>query len=213
MENLTLLTGKKFGRLTITEVLEPRKHRKCIVVCECGTKKEVFIGSLKQGLTKSCGCLLKEGTHKTHGMSNTRLGHILENIVQRCYNPKKNTYKDYGGRGIIICDEWLNDRGAFYKWAKENGYSDNLEIDRINNNGIYEPNNCRWVTRVANMNNRRNTLYVKINGRSKTVANIARENNMTQIFDKRIRRGWDVHKAIATPIRSYNHKKLTNATN
>ena len=123
----------------------------------CGTKFKASTGNIKNSHTKSCGChkkrVIKE-VNKTHGLRYTRLYSIWINIKRRTLNPKHKAYQDYGGRGITICEEWL-DMQNFYDWAMENGYSDELSIDRIDNDGNYCPENCRWTTSIIQSRNRR----------------------------------------------------------
>ena len=125
----------------------------------CGTEAKIVMAQVKRGHTKSCGCYgkqnAKNGTNKKHNLCNTRIYGIWKAIKGRVLNPKYKTYKYYGGRGITICDEWKNDFMSFYIWAMSNGYSDELSIDRIDNNGNYEPNNCRWTTRTIQNRNQR----------------------------------------------------------
>lgn len=153
------ISGQKFGRLTALHRLYNLKgHTKWLCVCECGNLAEVFITNLTSGDTNSCGCLQKESVVERftkHGKRYTRLYRILNGMKNRCYNKTVPQYPNYGGRGIKVCDEWLNDFEAFYTWSKDNGYSDNLSIDRIDVNGNYEPNNCRWVTQKQQMRNTR----------------------------------------------------------
>ena len=123
----------------------------------CGDEFRTQIFKVKSGHTKSCGCYKKRRmseTHKTHGLKNTRLYTIWGNIKARILNPKNERYNDYGGRGITICEEWL-DIHNFYNWAIQNGYSDELSIDRIDNDGNYEPSNCRWTTQTIQCRNQR----------------------------------------------------------
>ena len=159
------LSLQKFGRLTALYRLHNTKGKtKWLCVCECGNLTEVKYGNLVFGSTKSCGCLHKEGSHHTHNKSNTRLHRIWRNIKSRCYNSNKPDYKYYGGRGIKVCDEWLNDFMSFYKWAMYNGYKDNLTIDRINGDENYSPYNCRWVNMKQQSRNRPNIKKYNING-------------------------------------------------
>ena len=127
-----------------------RKYRFGIYKCGfCGEDFRTQINNVKNGNTKSCGCHTKK-----HGLKNTRLYNIWSLLKGRVLNPKHKHYNDYGGRGITICDEWL-DVQNFYNWAMSNGYSDELTIDRIDNDGNYEPNNCRWTTKTIQSRNTR----------------------------------------------------------
>ena len=155
------LTGQKFGKLT---ALEPDGYARTSIrwkcQCECGNFTSVGSSKLTSGHTRSCGCLVSEKRAKmnkeraTHNATNSRLYRIYYSMRTRCYNPNKKEYSRYGGRGIQVCEEWLNDFTAFQSWALENGYSDSLSIDRINNDGHYEPSNCRWATAKMQANNR-----------------------------------------------------------
>lgn len=155
------LSGQKFGRLT---AIEPagydRKRIKWKCVCECGNTTFVGSDKLINGHTKSCGCLLSDVLkqrnkgNSTHNSTNTRLYRIYYSMKTRCYNPKHKAFHRYGGRGITVCNQWLDDFSSFKEWAVNNGYSDDLSIDRINNDGNYEPSNCRWATAKMQANNR-----------------------------------------------------------
>lgn len=157
MSKLIDLTGKKFGRLTVIKrVPKPErvKGRNAFFLCycDCGNEKIISSLSLKRNVTNSCGCLKKELLSKRrskHKASYTRLYKIWNGMMARCLNSKVENYKYYGERNIEICKEWL-DYLTFAKWARENGYKDNLTIDRINNNGNYEPTNCQWITKSEN---------------------------------------------------------------
>lgn len=154
--------GEKYGMLEVIEQADTIKHPngntsicwKCR--CDCGNEITVIGSNLQSRHTTSCGCLKRLFPNATrHGESGTRLYHIWVNMRQRCNNPKNNNYKNYGGRGIEVCGEWEADFAIFGKWAIQNGYADNLTLDRIDNDGNYEPNNCRWTTRLIQRHNQR----------------------------------------------------------
>ena len=199
------LTGQKFGKLTAIKRTENAKdkHAQWICKCDCGNITIVQSSCLKRGHTKSCGCIRHEPpTNKTHGKSRTRLYTIWRAIIERCYNPQHKHYKNYGGRGIAICEEWLNDTQAFFKWAIESGYREDLTIDRIDANGNYEPSNCRWATRKEQANNRRGNHLVTYNGKIQTIAQLADEIGMdSNVLRARINNNWTIERAINTPIR------------
>ena len=162
------LTGQKFGRLSVVADTGKRRHSYVVWLCrcDCGNVTEVISDSLKRGNTKSCGCLHDElaaerikgvKTVPKHGLSHHRLFGIWSGMKTRCYNPNNKDFKDYGGRGITICAEWLADFQRFYDWAMKNGYQDSLTIDRKDVNGNYEPSNCKWATRAEQSRNQRRT--------------------------------------------------------
>lgn len=125
-------------------------------------------------------------------------------MLNRCNNPNVKSYKDYGERGIVVCQEW-NDFMSFYSWSINNGYAEDLTIDRIDNEGNYEPKNCRWTTKTVQSNNRRSNRIVCYKGKTDTVANLCRYFNLSHpVIRHRLSRGWDIEKAFGEPIREYN---------
>ena len=215
------LTGQVYGRLTVIkrvdDYISPSGDRKVQWLCKCKCGKEVIVtgNNLRKGNSKSCGCYNRELLTKinlTHNASNTRLYHIWICMKDRCYNPKNKKYKDYGGRGIIICDEWINDFEAFANWAYDNGYIENVSrgectIDRIDVNGNYCKQNCRWVNQKVQSNNKRNNHYITYNGETHTVTEW---NNILGykkgVLSRRIFSGWSIEDAFTKPVKS-NSKK------
>ena len=215
------LTGQVYGRLTVIkrvdDYISPSGSRKVQWLCKCKCGKEVIVtgNNLRKGNSKSCGCYNRELLAKinlTHNASNTRLYHIWICMKDRCYNPKNKKYKDYGGRGIAICDEWINDFEAFANWAYDNGYIENVSrgectIDRIDVNGNYCQQNCRWVNQKVQTNNKRNNHYITYNGETHTVTEW---NNILGykkgVLSRRIFSGWSIEDAFTKPVKS-NFKK------
>lgn len=177
------ITGQKFGKLTVLKLdhTEQRflKNKPTVknglmyfylCECECGNKIIVNKDNLIKNNTKSCGCLKHLSYHISHNQSKTRLYNIYIKMKARCLNANNPAYVNYGGRGIKICKEWQDNYINFYNWAMSNGYNENLTIDRINNNGDYEPSNCRWVDRKIQANNTRRNHFLTYNNKTHTLA-------------------------------------------
>ena len=176
------ITGQKFNRLTALRYVGMNKDKHALweCVCDCGNVVVVQGSNLRSGNTKSCGCYnidrIKERNHILkwkHGGRDTKLFHIWSGMKTRCYNPNAINYKDYGAKGITICDEWLKDFANFKEWALNNGYSPELTIDRIDYNGNYEPNNCRWCTTKEQNRNRSSNTLITYKGETHCIADWA----------------------------------------
>lgn len=170
------ITGKRFGRLTILKKAEKKNGKKLfwLCKCDCGLTKEIDGDPIRRGAVVSCGCYSRERTSirmsqisTTHGMSNTNIWWRWAGMRERCTNKKTNNYKNYGGRGIKVCDRWLTFEN-FYEDMKA-GYSAGLSLERIDNNGNYEPGNCRWATRKEQMRNYRRNRLITHKGETKTL--------------------------------------------
>lgn len=204
------LTGQKFGRLTVIERAgnDKRCNATWKCVCSCSQKTERIVPGvdLISGHTRSCGCLNSELItlrNLKHGKRGTRLYTIWASMKKRCYNPKDVSYKNYGGRGITVCDEWKNDFKAFYNWAIDNGYKDNLSIDRIYNEKSYFPSNCRFATRKEQNNNQRSNHLITYKGRTQNLKQWADELELNyDTLRHRINTyNWSIEKALNTPVK------------
>lgn len=193
--------GKRFGRLVVIRRTDKRYsdgqyYRE--VQCDCGNRKLVLISNLTSGHTTSCGCFATELITK-HGMGRTRTYRIWAGILERCNNPNKKAYPLYGGRGISVCDEWYDFRN-FY--ADMGECPDGLTIDRIDNDGNYEPSNCRWATYSQQANNRRSTVILEYNGKKMSLKEWSIELGISyKAIVHRYQRGWSVEKTLTTPVK------------
>jgi len=223
MRKLEIAKGTVFGRLTTIKETEPnitpggQSNRKFLCICTCGTKTKVFLTALRSGDTTSCGCYGREQQKLAmHAkVDPNKFRHYLKStwsfMTERCHNPEGLSYKNYGQRGIRVCKSWRIEKGDkglrnFVKWAEENGWYEgcNLQLDRIDTNGNYEPSNCRWVTCKVNQRNRRNNVIVKYKGESLVAAECVEKYAIpgisTRCFIDRIDLGWTVKKSLITPV-------------
>ncbi len=203
MEKCIDLIGQKFERLTVTNREKNNKSGQSMWLCrcDCGNERIVLGQNLRGGLTKSCGCYHAERVKEsktTHGLTKTRIHRIWANMKRRCLNKNDSAYKNYGGRGISVCEEWLNSFQTFHEWAMHNGYNDMLTIDRIEVNGNYEPLNCRWVSLKEQQNNRTNNHRITFNGRTLTLHQWSEELeiNYQKLFSRICYYHWSPEKAF-----------------
>ena len=189
------LTGRKFGKLTVLKRDEEKQTaRYWLCECECGKQISTITASLTNGRTKSCGCLRRK-PHK-HGEYKTRLYRIWGSMKGRCNDPKND---GYGGRGITVCEEW-KEYIPFRDWALSNGYQDNLSIDRIDVNGNYKPDNCRWVDDYIQANNTRKNVNITWNGETHSLSEWGRIKPNGLDYDtlrSRLRDGWSVEETFS----------------
>jgi hypothetical protein len=194
--------GEEFDRLTVKEIIPGKKYIMVRVVCKCGAERIVYKFTLLNGKSKSCGCLQKEAARRknlTHGMARSSEYKIWQQMKERCTNPNNNHFKDYGGRGITVCERWLK---------FENFYADmgprpapKHELDRYpNQKGNYEPGNVRWATRKQQMRNRRNNRLVEFQGETRCMVEWSEIKKIpADIIRCRIRLGWTVERALGSP--------------
>lgn len=214
------LTGMRFGRLLVESEADPitvfsggreRKYYRWTCVCICGNTRVVRSQELLSGKTVSCGCFAMESrstSHRTHGLSKTRLYRVYTGMKTRCYNEHDAHYRSYGGRGIRICDEWLRDFKSFYDWAMSNGYDPDAKtgacsIDRIDVDGDYSPENCRFITMDEQSYNKTDNHLINYKGEMVPISKVAKLEGISEktIFS-RIYRGQDPLKDIRKTRRS-----------
>ena len=205
-KNKQLEYGDVFGRLKVLSLHHIKKYTSpsginknieyYVCQCECGNKIITTKDRLKSKRTRSCGCLFKE-THTKHNIRHTRIYRIWCLMKGRCNSKSSNSYYNYGARGITICKEWEESPIAFYNWAMANGYRDDLSIDRIDNNGNYEPSNCKWSTKQEQNKNQRRTRFITYKGQKKCLADWAKEFGIDKhTLSYRLNRGWKIEKAL-----------------
>lgn len=202
------LKGLRFGRLLVLgrEGVSSQGSVKWRCLCDCGTKIVVDGRHLRGGTSQSCGCLARELTilrSTTHGLTKHRVYNIYRCMRARCYNINDRSYRYYGGRGIEICERWRNFPEGFIAFVEDMGLPpNNASLDRINNNGSYSPENCRWATPEEQANNKSNNINIEHDGMVMTAAQWKEEKGYkkTLIYD-RLRSGWSASEAVDTPVR------------
>lgn len=201
-------SGTKFGKLTVLNIdhkgTDRRYYYHCL--CDCGNECVVRSNALTTGNTKSCGCLIKDSRNKKHGLKNTRLYRIWSGMKNRCKDHNNPSFIRYGGKGVTICKEW-EDFIVFYDWSMNNGYSDNLSIDRIDVNGNYEPQNCRWATPKEQSDNKGCNIIIELNGKKQDLQQWCDELGFKRsTINTRVRMcGWSYEKALTTPVRKHKN--------
>ena len=193
--------NKRFGRLLIiAEAPKRGKKRYVLCQCDCGSRKEICLSNITSGKVASCKCLHKEiigAINKTHGMTHSREFHTWVGMKARCLNPENPSYKNYGGRGITICDKWLD---SFENFLSDMGpCPQNYSLDRIDVNGNYNPENCRWADNITQSNNKRTNIFVTVNGEELTLTQACQKLNLSyKAVHQRMRRGQSIYQALNT---------------
>ena len=207
------ITDIKFGKLTAIKYEKTLKGQQYwLFRCECGKEKILPKRHVRGGKIKSCGCLLKQNnTGFKHGLSKTRLYSIFRGMKNRCYNPNEPAYKNYGMKGIKICDSWLKDIRNFYSWALLNGYNENLTIERIDNSKGYCAKNCRWIPLGEQSKNTSYNLNITYLNKTQCLAKWCEELGLDkQLTQQRLKRDkWSVERAFNTkkPLKNWIRRK------
>jgi hypothetical protein len=203
MGNFIDLTGQRFVRLlVIKRAPNNGKQTNWFCICDCENIVNVWANNLRNGHTKSCGCLTREKSAErcflrltTHGMTKTKTFRAWISMIQRCYNPNNKRYMDYGGRGILVCDRWVN---SFENFLEDIGELTTGEtLDRKDNDGNYSQENCRLISNKEQQSNRRNNVYLLFNGQNKTVAQWSKYTGISDsTLRGRLKKGWPIEKAL-----------------
>ena len=199
------LTGKIFGRLKVIRRIENAKQPLWLCECVCGNNTAVTTDHLVSGHTKSCGCYKRETARRKNGIPHKRLSRIYWAMKERCHKTYSLAYKNYGARGISVCDEWRDEKighDNFIRWALGNGYRDDLTLDRIDVNGDYSPANCRWCTKKQQARNTRANRIVVFEGVEMCIAEAAERSGINEsTIRSRLRYGWD-HTRLFNPVKN-----------
>lgn len=211
MGTINYRVGERFGKLTVVsaDATVTGRHKKSLCVCVCGTTKSYYVSNLTGGKSTSCGCKSAETLDKIrigatkHGMSRTKTYKAWASMKGRCLNSYYANYSDYGGRGIIVCERWLESFENFY--ADMGHSSVNTSLDRIDNDGNYEPSNCKWSTDTEQQNNKRVTTLITAKGKTQTLSKWCLETGLDpQLVRNRIKlHGWSESDAVNTPKKKY----------
>lgn len=201
MSHMTDLTGQRFGRLIVVEcVTNVGDRARCYARCDCGTMVFVRYSSLICGDTKSCGCYYRERLLR-HGKTRTSEYHAWRGIRARCYRSTHKQFGDYGGRGITVCDEW---RESFEQFYADMGPkpSPKYSLERHNNDGPYNKENCKWATPLEQANNRRSNHPITFNGKTQTISQWARDLGMDKgkLYSRVVKLQWPIERAFTTPF-------------
>lgn len=218
MSNVRLYkSGDIYGKLMLTgksyTVKRKDKYLRYVeAICECNDAIGWYIFlNLKRGNTKSCGCHHKS-VITTHGMVNHPIRAAWESMKVRCYKEDSEPYPEYGGRGIKMCDEWLNSFYFFKEWSFQNGWGKGLTLDRINNDGNYEPLNCRWTTNYIQSRNKRSNKNYEIDGEIKCLKDWINDSRCSikhyGSVEKRLKKGWSIKDSIFEPPTTYNKNHI-----
>lgn len=205
------LQGMKFGKLVVLSRAGSDSSGKALWRCKCDCGKETIVNSyrLTSGQTQSCGCKKFESHNKKHGMTKTDIHNKWIQMRQRCLNKNNSAYKDYGARGITVCDQW-NEFENFLDWSIKNGYCKGLSLDRIDNSKGYSPDNCRWVEWKEQANNRRRNILINYNGEIKPLKKWCSELNVSYylIRNRIVRLGYTFEEAIKYKPRQLPPKSI-----
>lgn len=197
------LSGQKFGKLTVLKRIKNKGHNPhFLCLCECGNLKECDSYMLKYGKITSCGCDSKQKriiAHTKHNETKTRLYNIWQQMKQRCYNEKSISFIYYGQKNITICNEWKYDYLNFRNWAMNNGYKENLTLDRIDTKGNYCPENCRWISNAKQQRNKNNNRFLTFKNKTLCVAEWSEKTGIkSQTIYQRLRRNWTIERTLTT---------------
>lgn len=198
------LAGQRFGRLTAISKGSKNASGKFLwlCICDCGNERLIPTGNLQSGNSRSCGCLrdeLHEERVRTHGMTRSRIHNVWTHMWQRTTNPRDRSYLNYGGRGIKVCEQWRTFEGFYADMGPT--YADGLTIDRIDNDGNYEPGNCRWITKAEQNRNRRSNVWIEFRGRRLCRAEWAEMLGIhPETLNWRLSSGWSVERALTEGV-------------